>query len=347
MRAHIICAVIRGEGAITGGKVVITDSPAMLDAAVATLEAAGANYEVLPEGLDPEEVFKRSADAEVLIVTYVRFPAPAINRLRKVRCIIRCGVGVDIIDVDAATARGILVANVPDYATHEVADHTMLLLLAAARQVNHFQRSWPERGWGSTEFPAIHRLKGRRLGIIGLGRIGSEVAVRARAFGMEVVASSPHMTKAQLTELGIKGLPLDELLGTSDVISLHTPLTSKTNHILDEHAFALMRRGVVVVNTARGDLIDLAALQLAIDRGVVAAVALDVLEREPFPDLSMPFLHRPNVMITPHVAWYSHDAVRDLGVLAAQDALRYLRGEAPRGLLNPEARSMRPPTSKV
>jgi D-3-phosphoglycerate dehydrogenase len=108
-----------------------------------------------------------------------------------------------------------------------------------------------------------------------------------------------------------------------------------------------MRRGVVIVNTARGDLVDLGALQSAIDRGVVAAVALDVLESEPFPDLSMPFLHRPNVMITPHVAWYSHDAVRDLGVLAAEDALRYLRGETPRGLLNPAARSVRPPTSKV
>jgi len=329
----------RDEGAAADGKVVITDSQAMLGAAVATLDAAGANYEVLPDGLEPGEVVTRSADAEVLIVTYVPFPAPAINRLRSARLIVRCGVGVDIIDVDAATARGIWVANVPDYATHEVADHTLLLLLAAARQVNHFQRSWPERGWGSTELPAIHRLKGRRLGVIGLGRIGSEVALRARAFGMEVVASSPHMTEARLTELGVKGLPLTELLRTSDVISLHTPLTSRTSHLLDERAFALMRRGVVIVNTARGDLIDLAALQSAIDRGVVAAVALDVLEREPFPDLSMPFLHRANVMITPHVAWYSHDAVRDLGVLAAEDALRYLRGETPRGVLNPEAHS--------
>lgn len=321
---------------------MITDSQAMLGAAVATLRAAGANFEVLPDGLEPDEVVTRSADAEVLIVTYVRLPTPAINRLRSVRFIVRCGVGVDIIDVDAATTRGIWVANVPDYATHEVADHTMLLLLAAARQVNHFQRSWPERGWGSTEFPAIHRLKGRQLGLIGLGRIGSEVALRACAFGMEVVASSPHMTEARLKELGVKGLPLTELLQTSDVISLHTPLTSQTRHLLDERAFALMRPGVVIVNTARGGLIDLAALQSAIDRGVVAAVALDVLEREPFPDLSMPFLHRANVMITPHVAWYSLDAVRDLGVLAAEDALRYLRGETPRGVLNPEARSVRP-----
>src|SRR5207245_9077954 len=139
----------------------------------------------------------------------------------------RCGVGVDVIDVYAATARGILVANVPDYATHEVADHTMLLLLAAARQVNHFQRSWPERGWGSTEFPAIHRLKGRRLGIIGLGRIGSEVAVRARAFGMEVVASSPHMPEAQLTEAGITGVPLDALLRRCGLIKLTSPPACK------------------------------------------------------------------------------------------------------------------------
>lgn len=318
---------------------MITDSRAMLDSAVATLDAAHANYEVLPDGLDPEQAATRSADADVLIVTYVPFRKPAIGLLRRVGLIIRCGVGVDGIDVAAATAQGIWVANVPDYAVQEVADHTMLLLLAAARQVNHFQRSWPERGWASVEFPAIRRLQGRRLGVIGLGRIGSEVARRARAFGMEVVATSPHLTEARLSELGVTSLPLRDLLRTSDVISLHTPLTAETRYLLDDRAFALMRRGVVIVNTARGGLIDLTALQSAIDRGIVAAVALDVLEREPFPDLSMPFLHRPNVMITPHVAWYSQDAVRELGVRVAEEALRYLRGETPKAVLNPEARS--------
>jgi phosphoglycerate dehydrogenase-like enzyme len=311
---------------------------AMLESAITTLAAAGASYECLPEGLSPEEIAKRSADAEVLIVTFVALQKPALRLLRRAGLIVRCGVGVDAIDVMAATELGILVANIPDYAVHEVADHTLLLLLAAARDLNHFQRSWQKKGWTSVEYPAIRRLKGRRLGIIGLGRIGSQVALRARAFGMEVVAYSRHLDPARLTELGVTGLSLDELLRTSDVITLHTPLTVETTHLLDERAFGLMRPGVMIVNTARGGLIDLAALQSAIDRGIVGAVALDVLEREPFPDLSLPLLHHGNVSITPHVAWYSQDAVRELGVLAAEEALRFLRGEKPRAVLNPEAR---------
>ena len=323
------------------GKVVITDAGTMLEAARATLSAAHATYELLPDGLAPDEVASRSADADVLIVTYVPFPRSALRRLRRVGLIVRCGVGVDTIDVEAATARGIWVANVPDYAVPEVADHTMLLLLAAARHLNHFQRSWAERGWGSIEFPAMRRLAGRRLGIIGLGRIGSQVARRASAFGMEVCAYSRHLTTTRLRELGVSGVSLDELLRTSDAISLHVPLTAETAHLLDERAFSRMRRGVIIVNTARGGLIDLAALHAAIERGIVAAVALDVLEREPVPDLASPLLRRTNVTVTPHVAWYSDDAVRELGVLAAEEALRYLRGERPRAVLNPEARSVR------
>lgn len=310
----------------------------MLQPAIDTLEAAGAPYEILPDGLDPEEVARRAADAEVIIAAYLQLPRSAIQLLRRVGLIVRCGVGVDAIDVAAATEHGVWVANVPDYGIQEVADHAMLLLLAAARHLNHFQESWPVNGWASTQYPAIRRLRGRRLGIIGLGRIGSEVAIRARGFGLEVVATSPHLNDARLSELDVEGVPLDELLETSDIISLHTPLTTKTTHLLDGAAFGKMKRGVIIVNTARGALIDLNALQAAVDNGTVAAVALDVLEREPFPDLSMPFLKNPNVTITPHVAWYSEDAVRELGVLAAEEALRYLRGEPPRAVLNPEAR---------
>ena len=311
----------------------------MLQPAIETLQAAGAPYEILPDGLDPEEVARRAADADVIIAAYLELPRRAISLLRRVGLIVRCGVGVDAIDVEAATEHGVWVANVPDYGIHEAADHAMLLLLAATRHLNHFQESWPVHGWASTQFPLIRRLRGQRLGIIGLGRIGSQVAIRARGFGLEVVATSPHLDDARLGELGVKGVPLDELLKTSDIISLHTPLTPKTTHLLDQAAFAKMRRGVVIVNTARGALIDLNALQAAIEVGTVAAVALDVLEREPYPDLSMPFLKNSNVTITPHVAWYSEEAVRELGVLAAEEALRYLRGEQPRAVLNLEARS--------
>jgi D-3-phosphoglycerate dehydrogenase / 2-oxoglutarate reductase len=330
----------RASAAATG-KVVITDSPKMLEAAVATLEAAHADFEQLPDGLSPEDVARRSADADVLIVTAVPFRKATLRLLRKVGLIVRCGVGVDSIDITAATDQGIWVTNIPDYAVHEVADHTILLLLAAARHLTHFQRSVAASGWGPTGYPAVRRLAGLRLGIIGLGRIGSQVARRARALGMEVVACSPHMTAARLRTLRVTGVSLSTLLRTSEVISLHAPLTPATTHLLDQRAFARMRRGVIILNTARGGLIDLAALESALDQGIVAAAALDVLEREPPPDFSLPMFQRDTVIVTPHIAWYSQDAVRELGVRAAEEALRYLRGEKPAALRNPKARSGR------
>lgn len=324
------------------GKVVITDAGEMLKAALQTLARAKADHELLPDGLSAEQVVERSAGAAVLITAYVPFGRAALQQLRGAGLIVRCGVGVDLIDLEAATEQGVWVANVPDYAVSEVADHAMLLLLAAARHLTYYQRRWVEHGWASSEYPPTRRLKGRRLGIIGLGRIGSQVALRAHAFGMEVVAYTPRLTTARAEQRAARAVSLDELLSTSDVISLHAPLLAETRHLLDAAAFARMRAGVIIVNTARGGLIDLQALDAAIENQTVAAAALDVLEREPYPDLSLPLLHRPNVIVTPHVAWYSDDAVRELGVLAAEEALRYLRGEPPRNLLNPEARPRRP-----
>lgn len=320
---------------------VITDAGQMLEAAVQTLAAAGADFEVLPDGLEKDAVVDRCAGADVLIVAYVPLTRASLTRLPSVGLIIRCGVGVDLIDLEAATEFGIWVANVPDYGVDEVADHAMLLLLAAARHLNHYQRSWTETGWGSYQHRETHRLRGRRLGIIGLGRTGGRLAVRAKAFGMEVVAYTPRLTQARARERGAKAVPLDELLSTSDVISLHAPLTSDTRWLLNRAAFARMRRGVIILNTARGGLIDTRALQAAIDDGTVAAAALDVLDGEPTPDLSLPMFRSAKVTLTPHVAWYSDEAVQDLGVLAAEEALRYLRGERPRAVLNPDARSTR------
>lgn len=320
------------------GKIVITDAASMLEAATATLDAASATYEVLPDGLPAGEVATRSADADVLIVTYVPFVKSTLQRLRRVGLMIRCGVGVDRIDVAAASEQGIWVANVPDFAVSEVADHALMLLLAAGRHMQHYQRGWPAQGWGSVEHPSVRRLKGRRLGIIGLGRIGSQVALRARAMGMEVVAYSRHLTPARAGGLGVRAVSLDELLRTSDAISLHTPLTSETAHLLDRARFERMKPGVILVNTARGGLIDIDALEWALEQGIVSAVAADVLEGEPAINHSRPLLRRANVTVTPHVAWYSEEAVHELGVLAAEEALRYLRGEMPRAVLNPQAR---------
>ena len=320
-------------------KVVVTDSAELLRPAIETFEAEGEPFEVLPDGLTGEEAAERAADAEVLVIGLLHMRRPAIEKLRNVGLMIRCGIGVDVIDVDVATERGIWVANVPDYCVEEVADHTVLLLLAAVRQLRHFERSWHDGRWTGLEYPPVRRLAGQTLGLVGLGRIGAEVARRAQGFGLKVIAADDYVPAERFGAAGAERVSLDELFERSDIISLHAPLLAETQHLLDAGAFAKMKDGVVIVNASRGGLIDHAALASAVESGKVRSVGLDVLEGEPTPDLGAPLLQRPNVLVTPHVAWYSQDARRELGVKAAQEALRFVRGERPRNLINPDARS--------
>jgi len=321
--------------------VVATDSGDLLRPGIETITAAGEQIEVLPDGLLGPDAADRVGDAKVLLVGLMHWRRPAIEKLPdSVGLMIRCGIGVDVIDVDVATERGIWVANVPDYCVEEVADHTMLLLLAAARQVRHFEASWQQEGrWASLDYQPVGRLAGQTLGLIGLGRIGTAVARRAGGFGLKVIAVDPGVPDERFAAVGAERVTLDELFARSDIVSVHTPLTPVTRHILGAESFARMKDGVVIVNASRGGLLDLAALDAALASGRVRAAGLDVLEGEPTPDLAAPLLHRRNVIVTPHVAWYSQDARRELGIKAAQEALRYIRGERPRNLINPSARA--------
>jgi D-3-phosphoglycerate dehydrogenase len=319
-------------------KVVATDAGDLLRPAIETMHAAGEEIDVFPDGLTAEEAAERAADAQVLLIGLLHMRRPAIEKLRSVGLMIRCGIGVDVIDVDFATERGIWVANVPDYCVEEVADQAMLLMLGAVRQYRHFEQSWREGRWAALEYPPVRRLSGQTLGIVGLGRIGTQVAQRAKGFGLHVLASDPYLPAERFPAAGAEGVELPELLARSDIVSLHLPLTAATRHILGADQFGQMKDGVVVVNVSRGGLVDLAALDAALESGKVRAVGLDVLEGEPTPDLAAPLLQRRNVLVTPHVAWYSQDARRELGVKAAEEALRYIRGERPRNLINPDAR---------
>jgi D-3-phosphoglycerate dehydrogenase len=186
--------------------------------------------------------------------------------------------------------------------------------------------------------PEIHRVRGRRLGVVGLGRIGRAVAARALAFGLEVVGFDPLVSDERVREAGVTRVGPDELFATSDVIALHCPLTPENHHLVDGRRLAGAKSGLILLNTSRGGLVDLDALDAAFASGRVAAAALDVLDGEPAPPLDHPLLSRPEVLITPHVAWYSLEARRDLATLAADEALRFLRGERPRNVVNPEAR---------
>lgn len=294
-----------------------------LPATLRTLDAAGEPYVVLPAALGDADL-AAAAGTEALVVGGDRVTAQLLAAFPRLRLVVRAGVGVDKIDLAAADRLGITVTNVADYGTHEVADHTLLLLLATVRRLGHF--AGQTRGsWQSVRHVPVMRLQGRRLGIVGLGRIGTAVAVRARAFGMDVVAYDPLIAPEAFARAGVPGVRLDDLLATSDVISLHAPLTSESRHLLDRAAFARMRRTPVVVNTARGGLIDAAALAEALDAGVVAAAGLDVVEGEPDIAAHRDLLDRDDVVATPHVAWYSQGAEEQLGSTAARLALEFVR----------------------
>jgi D-3-phosphoglycerate dehydrogenase len=320
-------------------RVVVTDSHALLEPGIAWLRERGVEVEVLPDGATSLEAAARAADCPVAIIGVLPFRVPEIAALRGTGLLVRAGIGYDIIDVGAATAAGVWVANVPDYCVDEVADHTMLLLLSAWRRSTELVRVWHAGAWVNPDLvPPVHRIRGRRLGIVGLGRIGQAVARRAHAFGFEVVGHDPLVADDILRAADVEPLGLDDLFATSDAITLHCPLTAETRHLVDADRLARVTPGLVLVNTSRGGLVDLAAVDAALEDGRIAALGLDVLEDEPDPDLSRALFRRPNVVLTPHLAWYSIEARRDLALRAAQEAHRYVSGERPRNLVNPGAR---------
>ena len=287
----------------------------------------------------PDAAAEQSAEADVVLAGIVPIPASAMGRLRRVGLIVRCGAGVDSVDVGAATERNIWVANVPDYCVDEVADHTILLLLAAGRHMTEFQEQLHQGPWIELEYPPVRRFRGRTLGLIGFGRIGARVAARARAFGLEVLVHDPFAAPERVHEVEATAVDLPDLLAGSDAISLHCPLTAATHHLLGVDAFQRMRPGVIIVNTSRGGLIDLDALDAAFDNGTVAAAGLDVIDGEPSPDLGHRLFQRRAVIVTPHIAFYSVDAQAELGTRVAEAVEQFLDGGAPRSLINPEART--------
>jgi D-3-phosphoglycerate dehydrogenase len=320
-------------------RVVITDSAELLAPGIDLLRSRGVTVDVVPEGTDDAGRAAAVADAPAAIVGVRPMRAPEIATLRSTGLLIRAGIGYDIIDVAAATAKGIWVANVPDYCVDEVADHAVLLLMAASRRLPELEHVWHEGKWVNPAItPPVHRTRGRRLGVVGFGRIGRAVGARAAAFGWEVVAFDPLLPADAVRAAGAEPVGLDELFTTSDAVSLHSPLTPETRHLVSAERLGTVKDGFIIVNTSRGGLIDIDALDAALESGKVSAVGLDVLEDEPAPDLTRPIFQRANVLLTPHLAWYSIEARVDLARLAAENAYRYVQGEQPWNVVNPDAR---------
>ncbi len=277
----------------------------------------------------------RDADA-VITSRGIEINRGDIAQLEKCRVIGACSVGTDMIDVDAATEYGIIVVNVPDTFVEEVADHAMMLLLAAARRVKRMNRLAAEGRWGEgrPELNEVPRLWGQTLGLVSFGNVARALARRAGAFGFHIIAHDPYVSELKLTAEGVEPVSLPELLERADYLSLHVPLGEETHHLLSTPEFQAMKKSAVLINTGRGPSIDEAALIKALRTGEIAAAGLDVLETEP-PDIDNPLLTMENVVVTPHVASATTrmlpTALRRVGLELAQ----VLQGRWPMGCVNP------------
>jgi len=281
----------------------------------------------------PEEFLAQAQDCDALLNTYAGpITAEVMSGMPKCRIIARYGIGVDTIDLEAATQAGIIVTNNPTYCIEEVAEHTMALLLAAARKVAFYDRMVRGGRWEVPPGKPMFRLSGSTLGLVGFGNIARQVAVRAAAFGMRILFSDPFIKDGQYGEPG-KKMELHDMLAESDFVSLHPPLMPQTRKMINDEAFSRMKPTAVLVNCARGPIIDTDALVRALDAKKIAGCALDTTDPEPLPD-PHPLRGRENVIINPHAAWYSEQAMVGLQSGAPNEVRRVLSGEWPVNVVN-------------
>lgn len=269
----------------------------------------------------------RAADA--VMVTIQPITAHFLGTLERCRIISRIGVGLDNIDIPAATARGIWVTNVPDYAIDEVSMHAIALTLAHLRRVPEWGAMTRRGEWNGVTASTMRRPGNVTFGVLGFGRIGSAAAAKGRGLGLRVIAHDPYLDPAVIRAAGVEPVDWQTLLRQSDYLSLHVPLEAGTRKIINADALALMQPHAYLVNTARGGVVDEDALLAAIEGGTIAGAALDVLSTEP-PRADHPLLHDARVTVTPHVAWASAEASVDVRTKGAQEVVRALRGERPR-----------------
>jgi D-3-phosphoglycerate dehydrogenase / 2-oxoglutarate reductase len=318
-------------------KVVITDFDyGDLDIERSILEGVGARVVGL-QAKSEEDLFEEARDCDAIMNQYARVGAKTIAHMERCRVIARYGIGVDIVDVEAATRKGILVTNVRDYCTEEVADHAIGLWLALTRKLFQYNAATHKGVWRWQTGRPIHRIQGRTMGVVGFGRIGQAIARRAKAFGVELITYDPYIAEGVAESKGIQRVGKEEILARSDYLMMQAPMTPETRHFLGEEEFERIRKGAIIVNTGRGPTIDNGALYHALKDGDVAGVGLDDPEEEPakrknWDPSKNPLFSLDNVIVTSHVAYYSEESIRLARETAASEVARVLKGERP---LNP------------
>jgi D-3-phosphoglycerate dehydrogenase len=308
--------------------IAVTDSPfPSLDPAKAALARVDPELR-MAKSASAEDILAVAREADAILVTYARLPGDLLRQLTRCKAIGRFGLGVDNIDVPAAAALGITVTYVPDYCMHEVSDHAMALLLALARKIPLSNKLVQAGRWEMPAVVPIHRLAGRVLGLVGFGNIPRALAPKAKAFGLRVVTHDPYVSQQALAAAGVESVSFDRLLEISDFVSIHAPLVPATRGLFNAEVFGKMKAGALLINTARGPLVDEDALVSALDSGRLGGAALDVVAVEPLPKDSR-LIGRDNVILTPHTAFYSVEALNELQTKCAADVARVLSGEKP------------------
>jgi len=306
--------------------IAITDSPfPSLDPAKTALARLSPEYR-MAKSPSADDILAVARDADAILVTYAKLPGDLLRQLKRCKAIGRFGLGVDNIDLPAAKELGIAVNYVPDYCLREVSDHAMALLLALARKVPFSNKLVQSGRWEVPPIVPLRRLDGQVLGLVGFGHIPRALAPKAKSFGLKVLAHDPYVKPDVFAAAGVEGVSFDDLLARSDFISVHAPLTPQTRGLMNAAAFAKAKKGALLINTARGPLVDEAALVAALDSGQLGGAALDVVTTEPLPKGS-PLLGRDNLILTPHTGFYSIEALEELQTKCASDVARVLSGE--------------------
>ena len=288
------------------------------------------------------ELIRRVGDADIVLVNMARFSREVIAGLPRAKVIIRHGIGYDNVDVPAATDHGIILANESTASSEDVAEHAVLLMLAAYKKKNiqdRILRDWIETGvWSSRRIFPLYRLHGKTVGVVGCGNIGSRVVKKMKGFDVEILACDPYLSARRWADLGLPHTPLEELLGKSDIVTIHVPVTDETRGMFNLDRFGLMKKSAVVVNTSRGPIIGTRDLVEALKQGLIAGAGLDVYEKEP-PPPDFDLLTMENVILSPHIAWYSEEGGWDIRVMIMDDIKAVLEGKPPKHVVNKEVLS--------
>ncbi len=317
-------------------KVVVTDYDYPdLDREKRIIEEFGAEF-VPCNCKTEEEVIEKAWDADALLNQYALLTPKVLGALKKCKVIVRYGIGVDSINIPAATKAGILVCNVPRYGIHEVSDHSIGMLFACIRKLSIMNQMVKNGIWDVHRGRPIYRIYQTTLGLVAFGNIPRMVSQKLKPWNLKILAYDPYLTDDVFLSYGVTRASLDQVLTESDYISCHLPLTDETRYFFTYERFKQMKKGAVFVNTARGGVVDEKGLYQALKEEWLSAVALDVMEQEP-PRDNHPLFDFSNVILTPHMAWYSEQAARDLRRMTAEEVVRVLKGEKPHSCLNPEA----------